>query len=178
LSAEKQQELLREWVDQGGGTSSFVASEADAFLEFIAARLPDRSHARTLCLLEQAALRASEDEATFEPPSASVLGTPDTMLTVGAHAAIVPFFVDPDSLLAALRDPDSHPPLKEPTCHLLFAPGIPGLFRRASQEEVELLAMLERPVHIRALRSVKQFRKLIGSLVAVGAIDAEATSPE
>jgi hypothetical protein len=176
LSAEKQQELLREWVDLGGGTSSFVASEADAFLEFIAARLPDPSHARTVCLLEKAAYRASENESTFEPPHPAVLGTPDAMLIFGAHAAVVPFFVDPDDLFAALRDPHSHPPREEPTCHLLFAPGIPGLFRRASHEEVDLLARLARPVHIRVLRGVKQSRKLIASLVAVGAIDV--TSPE
>src|SRR5215470_12488389 len=43
LPAEQRQRLLREWVTTGGGTRSFVASEAEAFLEFIARRLPEPS---------------------------------------------------------------------------------------------------------------------------------------
>jgi hypothetical protein len=176
LSAEERQRLLAEWVNRGGGTSSFVASEAEAFLEFIASRLPDPSHARTLCRVEQAAYRASSQVGSFEPPHHTAL-RPDVMLRTGAWAALVPFFVEPDGLVAALRHAESLSPFAEPICHLLFAPGISGLFRRASSEEVQLWARLARPAHIRTLSNAKHFRKLIEPLVAVGAIDVDSTRP-
>jgi len=172
LPAGDRRELLREWIDAGGGASSFVANEAEAFLEFIAGRLPDPSHALTLCRLEQAVYRAGSRAATFQAPPASMLSGPDTTLRAGRYAALVPFFVEPDDLSAALQSALPIPAPAEPNCHLLFAPGIPGLFRRARKEEAQLWAALARPIPARVLWKLKRFRKWIQPLVAVGALDA------
>jgi len=171
LSAKERQGILADWVDQGAGTRSFVASEAEAFLEFIASRLPNPSHARTLCRVEQAAYRASSQEGSFEPPPPSVLSEADAMLRPGTWATLVPFFVEPDDLLAALRRDESLRPFAQPIGYLLFAPGIQGLFRRASRDEVHLWARLAPTVPVRSLFAVSRFRRLLEPLLAVGAIE-------
>ena len=68
--------LLDEWVNSGGGTSSFFAAEGDALLDFIANRLPDPSHELTLCRLEQATLRANDGAIDFRAPDAALIDNP------------------------------------------------------------------------------------------------------
>src|SRR5687767_10253896 len=50
--------LVESWVGRGGGTASFFATEAEAFLEFIAGTLPVPSHVLSVCRFEQATHRA------------------------------------------------------------------------------------------------------------------------
>src|SRR5262249_24321541 len=128
LPAVERQPLLDGWVNQGGGTASFFASEADAFLDFIAARLPNPSHTLTLCRLEQATLRASQSARRFAPPDMSWLNTATGALCRGRHAMLV----------------------STPVA-VLFAPGLDGLFREATDAEVELWERLSSPVALSTL---------------------------
>jgi hypothetical protein len=56
--------LLDEWLDGGGGSSSFFALEAEGFLDFIAGHLSDGSRELTMCRVEQAVHRADRGSAT------------------------------------------------------------------------------------------------------------------
>jgi hypothetical protein len=117
LDADLRERLLDTWVASGGGAASVLTAEADAFLDFIASHLPDPSHALTICRLEQATLRASAGTAT----------------------SIVHFHADPDQLFAAVAaGPGAAlPPVTaEPVVSILFAPGLDGLSRVATAEEV------------------------------------------
>jgi hypothetical protein len=40
--------VVSDYVDQGGGLALFLAAESEAFLAFLADRLPDPSHALTI----------------------------------------------------------------------------------------------------------------------------------
>jgi hypothetical protein len=116
LDADLRERLLDTWVASGGGAASVLTAEADAFLDFIASHLPDPSHALTICRLEQATLRASA-------------GT----------SAIVHFHADPDQLFAAIGTGAALPPVTaEPVVSILFAPGLDGLSRVATVDEVAL----------------------------------------
>jgi hypothetical protein len=88
LSTELRQQLVNDWVDAGGGTAFDPASEAAAFLEFVAGRLSEPSHAMTICRMEQAVYRASAAALRFKPPDLSVLDDPKTMLCAG-HGAVL-----------------------------------------------------------------------------------------
>jgi hypothetical protein len=58
---------------------------------------------------------------------------------------------------------------------MLFAPGLPGLFRPAGSDEVALWEKLSRPVTMRALLDGHYASKTIEALVAVGAAVYGAT---
>src|SRR5947209_3540661 len=47
LPPAQREALISAWVDGGGGTASFVTSESDAFLSFIAKHLRNPSHELT-----------------------------------------------------------------------------------------------------------------------------------
>ena len=66
LPIADRQWLLERWIERSGGTSSFFAAEAEAFLTFIERHLQGRSHIRTLCQLERATIRAGEGAAERE----------------------------------------------------------------------------------------------------------------
>jgi hypothetical protein len=172
---EQRRQIVNEWVSTGGGTAPLVASEAEAFLEFIARRLPEPSHALTLCRMEQAVYRASEAAAKFMPTELSMLDEPEAVLCASGHAAIVRFFAEPQRLLAAVNEGLPLPLLSEPPYPMLFAPGLPGLFRPAGSDEVALWEKLSRPVTMRALLDGHYASKTIEALVAVGAAVYGAT---
>jgi hypothetical protein len=60
LPRQQRLRLVDDWVERGAGTALDPAIEMDAFLEFVASRLPDPSHQLTVCRMEQAVHRASE----------------------------------------------------------------------------------------------------------------------
>jgi hypothetical protein len=91
LPEDLRRQLLDEWTDAGGGTSSFFAAEAEALLEFIASRLPNPSHELTACRFEQATLRANEHAIGFTPPDPELLSTPGCTLRRGRFAGIAAF---------------------------------------------------------------------------------------
>ena len=142
LPVPERQRLLDKWVSTGGGTGSFFAAEADAFLDFIAGHLPDPSHVLTLCRVEQATLRASEGVrhfAGFDPSRAGGL------LRVGRYAALVRFHSEPHLLLAALQGEAPPHSLSPRAIPMLFGPGLDGLCRLATEEEVTLWERLATP---------------------------------
>ncbi len=132
------QRLVSSYVDQGGGLALFLPTEGEAFLEFLAQRLPNPSHALTLCWMTQALNCARMAAATFAPqqkPPAAVA------IRRGRHANLIWFHADPRALMAAVRGAPL-PPLGPPEYPVLFAPGIRGLFRAATDNEATLWATL------------------------------------
>jgi hypothetical protein len=85
----ERQGLIAEYVDRGGGWTVLSASENAALLEFLASRLPDPSHAFSLCRMEIALARARMGAEIFvEPEYRSVQGrTRRDMQTRIEHAA-------------------------------------------------------------------------------------------
>ncbi len=171
LTPAMRRSLLTEWVDRGGGVTSFFAGEAEAFLEFIASHLPNPSHALSLCRLEQAVHRTSPWTLSFEPPQPSLLDRTGMLLRAGAHAALVPIFVAPEDLLSAVLAAAPLPPQATPLCHLLFAPGLPRMFRLATPAETELWAQLARVEAMHAPGIGHEERAVVAELLAIGAID-------
>ncbi|HVO23997.1 MAG TPA: hypothetical protein VMW56_10250 [Candidatus Margulisiibacteriota bacterium] len=163
--------LVSEWVNAGGATNSFFASEADAFLDFIARRLPEPSHALTVCRMEQAVYRASDAALTFTPPDLSALNRPEAALRTGRSASLVFFFAEPYLLLDALVRAQPLPALSDQPLPVLFAPGLPGLFRLASCDERALWERLAEPVTVRALSRRRHARSTILALVTAGAAE-------
>ena len=171
LSTEKRQQLVHEWVDAGGGTAFDPATEAEAFLEFIAVRLTDRSHAMTVCRMEQAAYRAGQAGLRFRRRDPSLLDDPDAVLCAGKGAALVQFFAEPHRLFAAIEAKAPLPPLSDRCFLVLFAPGLPTLLRAANIEEEAIWEKLARPTPMRLLAGDHWMRPAIEALFTIGAVD-------
>jgi hypothetical protein len=174
LPSAERQRLVEEWVGTGGGTASFPGTEAEAFLEFIALRFAEDSHELTLARFEQAVYRTSRAAANFKSPPLSILSDPDTLLCAGKHATLVRFFAKPERLFAALEGTVPLPPILPRPYSVLFAPGLPGLFRLASIEEVALFRKLAMPIAIRVLMHDNYPPKRLETLFVVGAVEHEA----
>jgi hypothetical protein len=135
--------LVAEYIDAGGGLEMFLPAENEAFLRFLEPRLPGPSHPLSLCRMDRALTRARLGAETFQPP-----GRPGGLghshryrIERGPHAALVWFHADPGAVLKALDGAPS-PPVGEPTCPMLFAPGLPRLYRVATPAEAALWAVL------------------------------------
>lgn len=177
LPSELQNKLVADWVAAGGGAALDPTSEADAFLEFIASRLPDPSHALTVCRTEQATYRANEAAARFRPPDMSLLDNHDTVLGRGRDASLVRFLAEPQQLFDAIAAQQPLPPLPPPAdaearFPTLFAPGLPNLWRPASKEEAMIWDRLGSAVSLRALLHDGHSRDVIAQLFGIGAIDS------
>lgn len=172
LPEADRERLLDTWVDQGGGTTSFFNIEADSFLEFIAAQLPDPSHLLTFCRVEQATYRATEGMTQFTPPDVSELDAQRSLLSSSRHAAMVTFHAEPRRLLAALNG-SPLPPLSPDFVTVLFGPGIKGLFREATHEEVKLWKYLGKPRQMQASLDEGYQRTLIEALITAGCLEAK-----
>lgn len=138
LTDTDRRRLLDEYVDRGGGLAFFLPAESEAFLAFLAPRLPDPSHALSLCRMDQALALARAGVATFVPPRE---GVPGGRVKPGRHAALVWFYADPSAILRALQS-GSPPPVGAPDHAVLVGPGLPNLFRMATEEEAALWARL------------------------------------
>jgi hypothetical protein len=60
--------LVVEYADRFDGLTLFQPDEKEAFLAFLAARLPNPSHALTLCYMNQALIRAQSGAEAFAGP--------------------------------------------------------------------------------------------------------------
>jgi hypothetical protein len=145
LPLEQRRHLVGEWVDSGGGTNSFFAAEAEAFLRFIEPRLLVPSHALSLCRLEQAVLRAEAVATGFAAAAPAALGDLLCALCTGRNASLVGLFAEPADLLAAVQGQSPLPPLSPCEQFLLVAPGVPGLARPAEAPEIALWRALAAP---------------------------------
>lgn len=138
LPDAERRRIVSDYVDQGGGLALFLAAESEAFLAFLAPRLPDPSHALTICRMGQALAQAQAGASMFVPPRQPLRAGP---VGRGHHAALVWFHADPGAVMMAVRG-GKLPPVGPPDHALLFAPGLPNLFRTATKEEAELWAEL------------------------------------
>jgi hypothetical protein len=163
--------LVGEWVNQGGGTNSFFSAEADAFLEFLTLRLPNPSHALTLCRFELAARRAGEFATRFEAPNDACPDDSAWIRRANRHAALVDFFAEPDLLLAAVEGECALPPLSETAIPVWITPGVPGLIRQAETAEVALWHALAEPATVATLLHEGHGRDTIDTLLAIGAAE-------
>ena len=170
LPEDRQQEFLDQWVERGGGTSSFFANEADAFLGFIAAQLEPRSHIMSICRMEQAVHRAARGNAELTEPAPPQAPPETAQLAASQFAAIVDFYCDPDQLFAALNAKTSLPEIRYPATPLLFAPWIPGYFRSAQEAEIAILKRLRKMTTLSQLRYEGFDANIVSSLFAAGAI--------
>ena len=167
LPVEERHRLLDKWVGAGGGTASFFATEADAFLNFIAEHLPDPSHVLTVCQMEQGTLRAGEGVRDFVSPDLLQLDAPDCVLRVGRYAKMVRFYAEPRLLLTAQRQ-HPLPPLSPVAISVLFGPGLDGLFRVATDGEVALWKRLAVPTAVTVLLQEGYRREAIEALALAG----------
>ncbi len=171
LSERLRQRVLEEWTESGGGTSSFFRAEAEAFLDFIASRLPDPSHERSACRFEQATLRANSELENFTPPVPRFFDLPEMELQRGRFATVVVFHGTPEVILEALLLHRPVPPLAPSGTPMLFAPGLEGLCRIASPREADLWERLERPVSREVATGWGYSREELLSLLQVGAVE-------
>ncbi len=154
----QRQRLLDEYLEQRGGLEVFLEREAEAFLMFLASRLPAPSHELTICQMHQALIRARAGAAAFATP-VDVAGT--APVRQGRHASLVWFHADPSAVVAALGG-GTLPPVGPPAHAVLFAPGLPDLFRSATGAEARLWA---------ALPTANAPRALIAPLLAEGVLE-------
>lgn len=138
MPGDDRQRLVSEYVDQGGGLAWFQATERERFLAFLAEKLPEPSHALTICRMSQALALARLGSLTVAPLVKQVEAG---LVERGRHATLVWFYADPGEVMAAL-DGSQLPPIGPPSHSVLFAPGIKGLFRVATEAEAALWATL------------------------------------
>jgi hypothetical protein len=171
LSTKQRRQLVDDWVDAGGGAAFDPASEAEAFLEFVAGHLSAPSHAMTVCRMEQATYRASGAALRFTPPDLSLLDQPNALLCAGKGAALVRFFAEPQRLFAAIEAKAPLPPLSDKCFPVLFAPGLPRLVRAANNKETAIWDKLASPIAVRLLSRGRHSRCAIDELFRIGAMD-------
>lgn len=168
FAPDMQQDILDEWVALGGGTAAYFAREADAFLDFISGYLEPRSHHMSICRLEQAVHRASVGAQEHRPPLHELES--GQQLFRGAHASLVEFFINPDRLFSMLDNGEPLPPLEARSTYLLFAPGIPGLFRIATDEEVSFWHSFAYPAPFSLVDLDPQRRAVLDGMYEIGAL--------
>ena len=93
------------------------------------------------------------------------------MLRAGNGAAMVRFFAEPHWLLAAIEAKAQLPPQSDRCFFVLFAPGLPALFRAATNEEVAVWDMLAGPIAMRLVSGARHTRCAIEELFRIGAAD-------
>jgi hypothetical protein len=170
LPIEQRREFVENWVEGGGGRAFDLASEAAAFLDFIAFRLTDPSHALTVCRMQQAFYRASEAALRLRPPDLSLLDDPTTRLRPGDGAALVRFFAEPRRLFAAIEAKEPLPPLSDRHFAILFAPGLPKLYRAATNDEMMIWEEVVGPTEVHTSSCDSNSRYAIEELLRIGAV--------
>lgn len=88
------------------------------------------------------------------------------------------FFAPPERLLACVSAKKLLPPLAEEGVPILFAPGLAQFCRPATAPEVCFWESLDAPAAIATLAREGYPRRLIGSILEVGAIDPLAGDTE
>jgi hypothetical protein len=171
LPEESRRMLLHEWTSLGGGTRSLVGAESAAFLQFISKHLIDPSHESTVCMLELAALRASEGARHFERPSAFELDSRQCRLQRGHYAGLVRFHAQPQQVLDALIQREPLPTLSPNSATLLFGPGLDRLHRTASRSEVSVYEKLASPTLAATLFGEGIPRESIENLLEGGVVE-------
>jgi hypothetical protein len=179
LSGTRQRQLVEDWVDTGGGRALDLGSEAAEFLEFVANSLTAPSHALSVCRMEQAAYRASAAALRFRPPDPSLLDRSNALLCAGKGAAIVRFFAEPKRLFDAIAAEGPLPPLSGQHFPVLFAPGLPRLYRAASEGEYAIWEKLSAPTAMPSSSCEGRTQEALEELFMIGAAEfAGKTAPQ
>lgn len=163
--------LLDQWTAGGGGTFSFFSVEGEAFLEFIASRLPNPSHELTACRFEQATLRSNDKAIGFTPPDPNLLFAPACALRRGCYAGMAAFHGEPYVIIEALLKHQELPPLTADATTLLFGPGLDRLCRVASPREVALWQKLNVPVRYTSLLREGHDRNELVAMLQAGIVE-------
>jgi hypothetical protein len=161
LTEPEREAIVRDWVAQGGGTSSFFEAEIETFLDFIAKRVEAPSHAASLCRFERALHRARSNRNAGD--AVQPLGSM-TLIQRAAEAELVTFHAPMEELLEALAGKRGWPPVEGASHQLLIAPGIAGLVRDANAAEINLWEAAARPV------PANRYWPTARSMVACGAL--------
>lgn len=165
LPPEERERLLDEWVDSGSGNHSFFAVEADAFLDFIGARLSDRPRELIVSQFERATLRANNGAEGFVAPDPACLQKPECCLRRGSYASLVRFEADPGDLPGRLAELFSAGQI------VMFSPGLAQLWHEPSANELDLWEMLEAPTPVRTLLSQGHSIETLERLLHEGVIE-------
>jgi hypothetical protein len=105
------------------------------------------------------------------PRDTTLLDDPAAVLQAGRAAAIVRFFVEPQRLFEAIQAKLPLPPLSGRYFSVMFAPGLPMLFRVASNVEAAIWEKLAGQIPVRLLMQDNNTRDAIQQLFAIGAAD-------
>lgn len=182
MAESQRQALLDEWVESGGGIASFFAGEAERFLEFIALRLPPRSHLLSVCRMEQAVQRVNaaydanrlSDGAARQATMSLTSLSPEVSVSRGPTASLVEFFAEPNLVLQAVHANDTLPPVSAEGNNVFFGPQLPGMFRQAQADEAQLWNRLTVPTKLAALRAESSFNVPLATMFAQGLLRATA----
>ncbi len=174
LPPHERRTLVKGWVERGGGTESFFATEADVLLDYIAGQVPAGSTTAVICRIEQAVQRAQRapaqttDPASLSDDTALVRGEDATLLRVptSVAAAMNAGAGSADDVTAARLVPDA-----EGEIEVLLAPAISGVLREAEAGEVQIWATCATPVCVAALRTAGHERATLQVLVAERVLD-------
>ena len=138
VPVQERRRLIADYVDCGGGVAAFPATESETLMAFLAQRLPDPSHALTVCRMEMALVRAQAGTVGFAPSKSS--GGRER-LEMGPCAALVWCHADPGAISLAING-GPVPPMGAPDYPVFFAPGLPNCVRAAMAEEAVLWTRL------------------------------------
>ncbi|MBV8466481.1 MAG: hypothetical protein JO218_11115 [Burkholderiales bacterium] len=168
LDAARREALVEDWIELGGGTDFLIISEANAFLDYIAERLPNPSHELSICRMEQAVHLANGGARSYAPLAVdTALAAPQ--LIKHTEATLVDFYADPNVLFDCIHGQKPLPPVEAYTASWLIAPGIPGLYQLASAEQVRAMHQLVQATTPQALLQLVS-RQTFDELCSVGAI--------
>lgn len=165
-------QLLDEWIDGGGGTSSFFAAESAAFLSFIEARLPEPSHELTACRLERATLRAAGGAGEFAVPHPVRLCEGCGVRRHRLADAVV-FYGDPVAIVKAFAERGPLPDVSAPQAATFFGPGIEDLQRPAMERELAIWRAAEKPCAMRDILAAGFRRAEVALMVREGLLELE-----
>jgi hypothetical protein len=84
---------------------------------------------------------------------------------------MVQFFAEPQRLFDAIAAKEPLPPLSDRHFPVLFAPGLPKLYRAPSDEEVALWDRLAGPIDARLLTPEQHQRQAIEQFLSIGAAE-------
>ncbi|HEX8955376.1 MAG TPA: hypothetical protein VF798_03845 [Burkholderiaceae bacterium] len=169
LDEDERQRLLGEWVEAGGGIASFFAGEAIAFLDFLALHLHGRTHALSICRMEQAVHRANAAGTEVQTAVAEHMRE-TTAIARAPHASLVEFYAEPGQLLHAVQAGAALPQETPEPVALLFGPGLADLFERADQAEAALWLRLARPASWGELLREAHAPSVIERLISLGIV--------
>jgi hypothetical protein len=124
-----------------------------------------------VCRFEQAAHRAASASSVFVARDGGL--RPDIALRRGAGSAVVDFHAEPARVLAALSTSAPAPAVRRRTYPVLFAPGMPRLWRACSRKDVAIWTRCGRSSATTSALVASGVRpELVRALWREGALDA------